>query len=88
LQGIWDENVLPPWGSKYTININTEMNYWPTEACNLPECGQPLFDMIQDISETGARTAKVYYGVDGWVCHHNIDLWRGTAPVDAARSRR
>jgi len=85
LQGIWDENVLPPWGSKYTININTEMNYWPAEVCNLPECAQPLFDMIQDISETGARTAKVYYGVDGWVCHHNIDLWRGTAPVDAAR---
>jgi alpha-L-fucosidase 2 len=85
LQGIWDEDVLPPWGSKYTININTEMNYWPAEVCNLPECAQPLFDMIQDISETGARTAKVYYGVDGWVTHHNIDLWRGTAPVDAAR---
>ena len=85
LQGIWDEEVLPPWGSKYTININTEMNYWPAEVCNLPECAQPLFDMIQDISETGAKTAKVYYGVDGWVTHHNIDLWRGTAPVDAAR---
>jgi len=85
LQGIWDEDVLPPWGSKYTININTEMNYWPAEVCNLPECAQPLFDMIQDISETGARTAKVYYGVDGWVTHHNLDLWRGTAPVDAAR---
>jgi len=85
LQGIWDEDVLPPWGSKYTININTEMNYWPAEVCNLPECAQPLFDMIQDISETGAKTAKVYYGVDGWVTHHNLDLWRGTAPVDAAR---
>jgi alpha-L-fucosidase 2 len=85
LQGIWNEEVLPPWGSKYTININTEMNYWPAEVCNLPECAQPLFDMIQDISETGAKTAKVYYGVDGWVTHHNIDLWRGTAPVDAAR---
>jgi alpha-L-fucosidase 2 len=85
LQGIWDEDVLPNWGSKYTININTEMNYWPAEVCNLPECGQPLFDMIHDISETGAKTARVYYGVDGWVCHHNIDLWRGTAPVDAAR---
>lgn len=85
LQGIWDEAVLPPWGSKYTININTEMNYWPTEVCNLPECAQPLFDMIHDISETGARTAKVYYHAGGWVTHHNIDLWRGTAPVDAAR---
>jgi alpha-L-fucosidase 2 len=85
LQGIWDEDVLPPWGSKYTININTEMNYWPAEVCNLPECAQPLFDMIQDISETGAKTAKIYYGVDGWVTHHNIDLWRGTAPVDAAK---
>jgi alpha-L-fucosidase 2 len=85
LQGIWDEDVLPPWGSKYTININTEMNYWPAEVCNLADCAQPLFDMIQDISETGARTAKVYYGARGWVTHHNIDLWRGTAPVDAAR---
>jgi alpha-L-fucosidase 2 len=85
LQGIWDEEVLPNWGSKYTININTEMNYWPAEVCNLPECAQPLFDLIRDISETGARTAKVYYGARGWVAHHNIDLWRGTAPVDAAR---
>jgi alpha-L-fucosidase 2 len=85
LQGIWDEDLLPPWGSKYTININTEMNYWPAEVCNLPECAQPLFDMIRDISETGAKTAKVYYGARGWVAHHNIDLWRGTAPVDAAR---
>lgn len=85
LQGIWDESVSPSWGSKYTININTEMNYWPTEVCNLSECHQPLFDMLRDISETGARTARVQYGVDGWVTHHNIDLWRGTAPVDAAR---
>jgi alpha-L-fucosidase 2 len=86
LQGIWDESVSPSWGSKYTININTEMNYWPAEVCNLPECHQPLFDMVKDISVTGAKTAKVYYGIDdGWVTHHNIDLWRGTAPVDAAR---
>ena len=85
LQGIWNESVSPSWGSKYTININTEMNYWPTEVCSLPECHQPLFDMIRDISVTGARTAKMYYGCDGWVTHHNIDLWRGTAPVDAAR---
>jgi alpha-L-fucosidase 2 len=85
LQGIWNEDVLPPWGSKYTININTEMNYWPAEVCNLPECAQPMFDMIQDLSETGARTARAYYGAEGWVVHHNIDLWRGTAPVDAAK---
>jgi alpha-L-fucosidase 2 len=85
LQGIWNEDVLPPWGSKYTININTEMNYWPSEVCNLSDCDQPLFDMIKDISVTGVETAKDYYGLDGWVTHHNIDLWRGTAPVDAAR---
>jgi alpha-L-fucosidase 2 len=85
LQAIWNENVLPPWGSKYTININTEMNYWPAEVCSLSECAQPLFDMLKGISITGAKTAKVYYNVGGWVAHHNIDLWRGTAPVDAAR---
>lgn len=85
LQGIWNESATPPWGSKYTININTEMNYWPAEVCNLSECTAPLFDMIKDISVTGAQTAKEYYGRDGWVAHHNIDLWRGTAPVDAAR---
>jgi alpha-L-fucosidase 2 len=85
LQGIWNESVSPSWGSKYTININTEMNYWPAEVCNLAECHQPVFDMIKDISVTGAKTAKVYYGCGGWVTHHNIDLWRGTAPVDAAR---
>ncbi|MFI5378275.1 MAG: glycosyl hydrolase family 95 catalytic domain-containing protein [Tepidisphaerales bacterium] len=85
LQGIWDEAVSPSWGSKYTININTQMNYWPAEVCNLPECHQPLFDMLRDISVTGAKTARTYYGVNGWVAHHNIDLWRGTAPVDAAR---
>ena len=85
LQGIWNESVSPPWGSKYTININTEMNYWPAEVCNLSECHQPLFDMLKDISVTGAKTAKTYYGCGGWVAHHNIDLWRGTAPVDAAR---
>ena len=84
LQGIWNESVSPPWGSKYTININTEMNYWPAEVCNLSECHQPLFDMLKDISVTGAKTAKTYYGCGGWVAHHNIDLWRGTAPVDAA----
>ena len=85
LQGIWNEAVLPPWGSKYTININVEMNYWPAEVCNLAECHQPLFDLIKDLSETGARTAKTYYNCGGWVLHHNTDLWRGTAPVDAAK---
>jgi len=85
LQGIWNEAVTPPWGSKYTININTEMNYWPAEVCNLSECHQPLFDMLKDISITGAKTAQTYYGCNGWVAHHNTDLWRGTAPVDAAR---
>jgi alpha-L-fucosidase 2 len=86
LQGIWNEKVDPNWGSKYTININTQMNYWPAEVCNLSECTQPLFDMIKDISITGAKTAKVYYNSDdGLVTHHNVDLWRGTAPVDAAR---
>jgi alpha-L-fucosidase 2 len=85
LQGIWDEALLPPWGSKYTTNINLEMNYWPAEVCNLTECHQPLFDLIKDLSETGAKTAKTYYNCGGWVLHHNTDLWRGTAPVDAAR---
>ncbi len=85
LQGIWNEALLPPWGSKYTLNINVEMNYWPAEVCNLAECHQPLFDLIQDLSETGAKTAKTYYNCGGWVVHHNTDLWRGTAPVDAAK---
>ncbi len=85
LQGIWNEDVIPNWGSKYTININTEMNYWLAEVCNLSECAQPLFSMVKDISVTGQETAKTYYGVNGWVTHHNLDLWRGTAPVDAAR---
>lgn len=85
LQGIWNEALLPPWGSKYTANINVEMNYWPAEVCNLAECHQPLFDLIKDLSEAGARTAKTYYHCGGWVLHHNTDLWRGTAPVDAAR---
>jgi alpha-L-fucosidase 2 len=85
LQGRWNESLLPNWGSKYTININTEMNYWPAEVTNLSECHIPLFNMIKDLSETGAKTAKTYYNARGWVAHHNTDLWRGTAPVDAAR---
>ena len=82
LQGIWNESMSPPWGGKYTININTEMNYWPAEACNLAECVEPLVGMVQDLSETGARTAKSMYGARGWMVHHNTDLWRATAPID------
>jgi alpha-L-fucosidase 2 len=85
LQGIWNEALLPPWGSKYTVNINLQMNYWPAEVCNLSECAPPLFGLIKDLSETGAKTAKTHYNCGGWVLHHNTDLWRGTAPVDAAR---
>jgi alpha-L-fucosidase 2 len=85
LQGIWDEALLPPWGSKYTVNINLQMNYWPAEVCNLTECTPPLFGLIKDLSETGAKTAKDYYNCEGWTVHHNTDLWRGTAPVDAAK---
>jgi alpha-L-fucosidase 2 len=82
LQGIWNESMNPPWGGKYTININTEMNYWPAEPCNLAECVEPLIGMLQDLSVTGARTARTMYGARGWVTHHNTDLWRATAPID------
>ena len=85
LQGIWNEDPGPPWGSKWTTNINTQMNYWPAEVCNLAECHEPLLDLIRDLSETGAKTAKNYYGLDGWVLHHNTDLWRAAAPVDWPR---
>ena len=85
LQGRWSQDLLPNWGSKYTLNVNTEMNYWPTEVTNLSECTAPLFHLIEDLAENGAETAKLYYGASGWVSHHNTDLWRGTAPVDAAR---
>ena len=85
LQGRWDQDLLPNWGSKYTINVNTEMNYWPAEVTNLSECTSPLFHMIEDLAENGQETAKLYYDAKGWVTHHNTDIWRGTAPVDAAR---
>jgi alpha-L-fucosidase 2 len=85
LQARWNEDLLPNWGSKYTININTEMNYWPAEVTNLSETHIPLFHMMKDLAENGAKTAKLYYNAGGWVAHHNTDLWRGTAPVDAAR---
>ena len=82
LQGIWCEGLSNPWGSRYTVNINTEMNYWPAETTNLSECSDPLFDMLQDLSVTGAHCAQVMYHTDGWCCHHNTDLWRDTAPID------
>lgn len=86
LQGLWNDSLTPPWGSKYTVNINNEMNYWPAGPANLLECYDPLFAMITDLSEAGQTTAKVQYGARGWVCHHNTDGWRGTAPVDFSLS--
>ncbi len=82
LQGIWNADIAPAWGSKWTTNVNLQMNYWPAESANLAECHQPLFDLIDDLRVTGAATARRYYGARGWVLHHNTDLWRGTAPVD------
>lgn len=81
LQGIWNERIQPPWSSNWTANINVQMNYWPAETCNLSECHGPLFDLIEGVSHTGAKTARENYGLDGWVSHHNIDLWRQSAPV-------
>ncbi len=82
LQGLWNASVNPPWQSKYTININTEMNYWPAESGNLAECVEPLIAMVSDLMATGARTARTMYGARGWVVHHNTDLWRASAPID------
>ena len=82
LQGVWNEALNPPWESKWTLNINAEMNYWPAELCNLSECTGPLFDLIDDLAISGARTAKEQYKCNGWVAHHNTDLWRGTAPIN------
>ncbi|MFI0781069.1 glycosyl hydrolase family 95 catalytic domain-containing protein [Streptomyces sp. NPDC021212] len=84
LQGIWNESLSPPWGSKFTININTQMNYWPAPVTNLLECWEPVFAMLAELSVAGARTAEAQYGAGGWVAHHNTDAWRGTAPVDGA----
>ena len=84
LQGIWNRHLTPPWDSKYTININTEMNYWPAEVTNLPEMHEPLFTMLKDLSHTGQEAATQMYGARGWVTHHNTDLWRITGPVDGA----
>ena len=84
LQGIWNDSLKPAWDSKWTVNINTEMNYWPAEIANLSECTAPLFDMIADCAATGAKTAQAHYGARGWVLHHNTDIWRGTAPINAS----
>ena len=83
LQGVWNDKLNAPWDSKYTININAEMNYWPALVGNLAETQEPLFSMIRDLSETGAKTAREMYGCQGWVAHHNTDLWRIAGPVDA-----
>jgi alpha-L-fucosidase 2 len=84
LQGIWNDSNTPAWDSKYTVNINTEMNYWPVEDTNLPECELPLFEALKEVAQSGAITAKEMYGARGWVLHHNFDLWRGTAPINAS----
>jgi len=86
LQGIWNESNQPPWGSKYTININTEMNYWPVDTANLSECIEPLAKMVEELAVSGAHTAREMYGARGWVAHHNTDLWRASGPVDHART--
>lgn len=85
LQGIWNKETLPPWGSKYTSNINIQMNYWLPDAANLVECVDPLIEMVEDLAVTGAEMAKAHYGARGWVLHHNTDLWRATGPVDGAQ---
>lgn len=82
LQGIWNDKITPPWGSRYTVNINTQMNYWPAEITNLAECHEPLFDAISELAISGKRTAKNHYNARGWLVHHNFDLWRGTAPIN------
>jgi alpha-L-fucosidase 2 len=84
LQGLWNDNLRPPWESKYTININTEMNYWPAHATNLAECAEPLIRFVRDLAITGERTAREMYGARGWVAHHNTDIWHATAPIDFA----
>lgn len=84
LQGIWNNKIRPPWDSKYTININAEMNYWPAEKTNLSELHEPFLEMVKDMAVTGQETAKVMYGARGWVAHHNTDIWRATGAIDGA----
>ena len=86
LQGIWNEQILPSWDSKYTTNINAEMNYWPAEVANLSELHQPLLQLTREVSETGAESARIMYGARGWVLHHNTDIWRVTGAIDGANS--
>ena len=80
-QGLWNNMLRPPWSCNWTSNINTQMNYWPVEPCNLAACHEPLFDLIDELRVNGARTAEVQHGCGGWVCHHNVDLWRTCIPV-------
>ena len=84
LQGIWNNKMHPPWDSKYTININAEMNYWPAERTNLAELHEPFIKMVKELSRTGQETARVMYGARGWMAHHNTDIWRATGAVDGA----
>lgn len=81
LQGIWNDQIRPPWSSNWTSNINVQMNFWPAESCNLSECHESLFAMVEDLAKNGTETARVNYGMPGWCSHHNVDLWRQSAPV-------
>lgn len=83
LQGIWNDKIVPPWNGAYTTNINVEMNYWPAELTNLSECHEPLLKMVKELAVNGAETARNMYGNEGWVAHHNTDIWRHTEPIDA-----
>lgn len=82
LQGIWNDKIIPPWNGAYTININAEMNYWPAELTNLSECHEPFLKMVKELAQNGAKTAWTMYGNEGWVAHHNTDIWRHAEPVD------
>ena len=82
LQGIWNPLIEPPWKSKYTTNVNAEMNYWPAEVTNLSDCHEPFLQLVTECAETGRRSAREHYGGNGWVLHHNTDIWRGTAPIN------
>ena len=86
LQGIWNDMLFPPWESKYTMNINAEMNYWPAEITNLSEMHEPFIQLAKEVAETGSETARIMYDADGWVLHHNTDIWRITGPIDNAHS--
>jgi hypothetical protein len=87
LQGLWNDSNTPPWDSKYTVNINTEMNYWLAEPANLAELTEPLFHLLRDVAVSGRATAREHYDARGWVLHHNTDLWRGTATDQQLQSR-